>query len=427
MASGTPTSESAFPLAERPRLRPVDAYPTRHLGQAGLVLRDTSDRDLAPLFVSQEAVRILQLLDGRRTLDAIARTAASRAVPVSEADVRQLLTQLDAAGYLEGPRAQHRLQQRRAAFLALETRPAIFAGGAYPDLPELSRFLDRAYIAKNGPGAVPLSISRAPDAQPVRAIIAPHVDLHRGAPTYAWAYKALAEAAPADLYVVLGTCHTKVVGHFAATRKPYDTPFGPVPTDTAFLGALQRAYGHDLFAGEFSHAGEHAIEFQAVYLRSLGLAGEGSAPMVAILCDSLHGIVPRGWSPRDAPLVTTFVDALQRTASADGRRITIIAAVDLAHVGVRFGDDWRVTPDQAKRVEQADREMMQLVLAADSEGYYRHVMRDDDARRICGLTPMYVLTALMEAEDRHGDLLRYTQWIDDDLSSSVTFVSAQFR
>ena len=58
-----------------------------------------------------------------------------------------------------------------------------------------------------------------PRAQPLRAAIAPHVDLHRGAPTYSWAYKALAEAQPAELYVVLGTCHTPVQGHFAATAQ----------------------------------------------------------------------------------------------------------------------------------------------------------------------------------------------------------------
>ena len=54
-------------------------------------------------------------------------------------------------------------------------------------------------------------------------------------------------------------------------------------------------------------------------------------------------------------------------------------------------------------------------------------MRDRDARRICGFTPIYLLTALMEAEQRPGELLRYTQWVDTDLSSSVTFASAIFR
>ena len=67
-----------------------------------------------------------------------------------------------------------------------------------------------------------------------------------------------------------------------------------------------------------------------------------------------------------------------------------------------------------------------LVLKPDAEAYYQHVMRDRDARRICGFTPIYLLTALMEAEGRAGELLRYTQWIDTDQSSSVTFAAAVF-
>src|SRR5207302_9028849 len=150
--------------------------------------------------------------------------------------------------------------------------------------------------------------------------------------------RALAEAAPADLYVVLGTCHTPVDGHFATTLKAYDTPFGAVPTDAEFVSRLARSWGRDLLVGEFAHAAEHSIEFQSVYLRSLGLAGESAAPIVPLLCDSLHSIVPHGKSPRDVKLLRTFIEALGRTLGDDGRRITLIGAVDLAHVGRRFGD-----------------------------------------------------------------------------------------
>jgi MEMO1 family protein len=281
------------------------------------------------------------------------------------------------------------------------------------------------YLHPDGPGSLPAA--RAPDARPLRAAIAPHVDLHRGAPTYSWAYRALAEAQPAELYVVLGTCHTPVDGHFAATPKAYDTPLGAVSADTAFLKRLGKLFGRDLYAGEFSHAAEHSIEFQAVYLRSLGLAGDGAATIVPILFDSLHSLVPSVRSPAEIGIVADFLGALQQALVDDGRRITLIAAVDLAHIGPRFGDQWPVDALRQATVEHADREMLELVLAADAEGYYAQVMGDGDARRICGLTPIYFLTALMQSEGRAGKLLRYTKWIDTDLSSSVTFASAIYR
>jgi len=419
-----PSLVTGFPLAKCPKLRAVEVFPIQDRGRRSVVLRDPSDPSLSPLVLSDGAVQVLMLLDGQRTVGELTNALLLRGASISHSQLESFLIRLDEGGYLEGPRATHRFDQRRAEFLALPTRPATHAGGAYSGTPgDLKRQLDAGYLDREGPGSLPGGSC----AGFIRAAIAPHVDLHRGAPTYSWAYKALAEAEPAELYVILGTCHTPVAGHFAATRKAYDTPLGPVPADAAFLENLERAWGHDLYAGEFSHSGEHSIEFQAVYLRSLCLAGEGMAPIVPILCDSLHGIVPNGRSPRDIELVSSFVSALQRTLSEDGRRITLIAAVDLAHVGPRFGDSWSVDSGRQASVGAADRELLSLVTAADADGYYAHVMRDHDARRICGFTPIYLLTALMQAERRHGEVLRYTQWVDHDMSSSVTFCSAVFR
>jgi AmmeMemoRadiSam system protein B len=395
-------------------------------GRRNLVLRDPADPHTRPIVLSAGAGQLLTLLDGQRTVPEVSTALLLRGVTLTQSQLHGFLTQLDEAGFLEGPRAEYRFEQRQANFLAQPLRPAIHAGGAYPSGPaDLAHMLDAAYLHADGPHAVPAQ--RAAGATPLRAAIAPHVDLHRGAPTYSWAYRALAEAQPAEVYVVLGTCHTAVKGDFAATRKAYDTPLGAVPADTEFLDRLDRNWGRDLFQGEFAHAGEHSIEFQAVYLRALGLAGAGVAPIVPILCDSLHGLVPEGRSPRDVSAVSHFVAALRQTLAEDSRRITLIAAADLAHIGPRFGDRWQVDLAHQATVGAADREMLDLVLEPDADAYYAQVMRDRDARRICGFTPMYVLTALMQAEQRHGQLLRYTQWVDTDKSSSVTFASAIFR
>jgi AmmeMemoRadiSam system protein B len=415
-----------FPLAEYPRLRPIEVFPIQDRGRRSLVLRDPADPKISPIVVSDGVADVLMLLDGQRTLAELSNALLLRGSTITQAQLQSFLSRLDEGGFLEGPWADYRFEQRRSAFLAQPVRAAIHAGGAYPDgLEQLPRMLGAGYIDPNGPGALPSP--RDPDAPPLRAIIAPHVDLHRGAPTYSWAYKALAEARPAELYVILGTCHTPVEGHFAATRKPYATPLGAVPADDEFLDRLGQAWGHDLFEGEFSHAGEHSIEFQAVYLRWLGLGGADAAPIVPILCDSLHSLVPYGRSPRDVPLVHDFLVALQRTLSEDSRRITLIAAVDFAHVGPRFGDRWRVDRQHQESVGRGDQEMLDLILEPNADAYYAQVMRDRDARRICGLTPIYLLTALMQAEQRRGELLHYTQWVDTDQSSSVTFASAAFR
>jgi len=415
----------SFLLDEHPRLRSVEVFPFEDRGQRCLVLRDPSDPEVQPIALTDGAAQVLMLLDGQRTVEAISAALQLRGVAITGSQVRAFLEQLDASGFLEGPRAVHRLEQRQALFRSRSVRVAAHAGGAYPDDVEaLTRTLADGYLHGDGPGGLPRPRAASEKVRPPRGLMAPHVDLHRGAPTYSWAYKAIAEAEPAELYVVLGTCHAPVAGAFAATTKAYDTPLGSAASDVGFVDRLQRLWGRDLLAGEFSHASEHSIEFQAVYLRSLGIA----APIVPILCDSLHSLVPpSAGSPRGVALVADFLDALGDAMTQDGRSITVIAAVDLAHVGRRFGDAWLV--DEARRtfVGRDDLEMLELALAPDAEAFFAHVMRDRDARRICGFTPIYLLSALMQAEKRKGELLRYSQWVDTDGSSSVTFASAVYR
>ena len=65
--------------------------------------------------------------------------------------------------------------------------------------------MDAFFTHEEGPGAIawPPTLGRPT----VEAIIAPHIDFHRGGPAYAWAYRDLAERCAADLFVIVGTCH----------------------------------------------------------------------------------------------------------------------------------------------------------------------------------------------------------------------------
>ena len=73
-----------------------------------------------------------------------------------------------------------------------------------------------------------------------KAIVAPHIDFHRGGPAYAWAYKPLAESAGADLYIILGTSHCGGQTPYILTLKNFETPLGLVETDRDFVSTCRR-------------------------------------------------------------------------------------------------------------------------------------------------------------------------------------------
>jgi len=265
--------------------------------------------------------------------------------------------------------------------------------------------------------ALPLSA----DNPGLTALIAPHIDFHRGGSTYGWAYREVLDRSAADLYVILGTCHAGMSDPFAVTLKPYDTPLGPVPVDRDFYDALDRRAGQDLLASEPAHRAEHSIEFQAVMLQHL-LGRRRPFKILPVLASYLHEAVWMGTDPEADPRVPRFLEALRDTIAASSRRVCLIAGVDLAHVGPRFGDPEPNTSRSLADVERADRRMLESVVVTDPHGFFASVASDRDARRICGLSPIYSLLRLLPGGSS-GRLLRYTQWPDPEGAVSFCAVS----
>ena len=175
---------------------------------------------------------------------------------------------------------------------------------------------------------------------------------------------------------------------FAATLKPYDTPLGAAEVDRDFFEALQRRYPHDLLASQCAHRSEHSIEFQAVMLRRL-LGDQRPFTILPVLASFLHEAVWTGGAPEADRRVPRFLDALADCIAASERKVCVIAGVDLAHVGPRFGDAEPNTPAFLDRVAREDRKMLEPVIALDPGAFFESVAADGDSRRICGLSPIY--------------------------------------
>jgi AmmeMemoRadiSam system protein B len=207
---------------------------------------------------------------------------------------------------------------------------------------------------------------------------------------------------------------------FTVTLKPYDTPLGPAPADRGFFEALQRRYGHDLLASETAHRSEHSIEFQAVMLRRL--LGERPFTVLPVLASFLHEAVWSGGEPEADPRVPRFLDALAESIAGSDRKVCVIAGVDLAHVGPRFGDALPNTEAVLERVAREDKAMLETVKAGDAAAFYGSVAADGDSRRICGLSPIYSFLRVLPGA--RGDVLRYSQ--APDPQGAVSFCAAAF-
>jgi AmmeMemoRadiSam system protein B len=399
----------------------VDAFPVEHEGRSCIALRDPAGYTDAVVVLAEPLLEVVSLFDGEHSILDIQEAIMRRhGALLPRERIEAIAEALDVQGFLDSVRFAERRAAVDREFLGAPTRPASHAGGAYPAEAEaLRQTFDAFFAPPGGPGPVD---GAGPDSPRVRAVIAPHIDFHRGGSAYAWAYRDMAERSDADLFVVFGTCHAGLEHPFAMTRKDYDTPLGPARVARDFLEALAGRAGQDCFASELAHRAEHSIEFQAVFLRYL-YAGRRDVEVVPVLTSFAHEALARGRGPEDDPRVPRFLEALGSTIAASGRRVALVAGADLAHVGPRFGDPEPVSADDLERIGREDREMLAAVEAADAGAFFESVARDDDRRRICGLSPIYAL--LRALGGGRGALRRYAQWPDPQ--GVVTFASLTFE
>jgi len=414
-----------------PRLRFLEAVPLQAENEfrsgakngAAFVLRDPAGIAEGALAVSAEALFVLQFFDGRHSLlDIRAEFHRAFGVFLPEQRLNHLVAELERAYLLEGEFFQDYLKQLERQMLAQPVRQAAHAGASYPADPKLLReTLDGFYRSPQGAGMWNGELHNAMTKPRVLAAVAPHIDLRAGGPCYTFTYRALAESEPAEIYVILGTGHTGLVNCFSCLPKDFATPLGVVKHDAEFIEALRRRHPHDLFGEPLPHRSEHTIEFQAVFLQHL-FGGKKHFTIVPILCSYMYLMLTDQRFSREKRIIEDFVRALRATIAACRRRVCVIASVDFAHVGPRYGE--AQTPDAAfmQRVNEADRRLLACLEAANAEAFVNANAQIEDRYRVCGFAPLHATLASTGA--KRGRTLKYDRAFVDDRRSMVTFASA---
>jgi MEMO1 family protein len=211
---------------------------------------------------------------------------------------------------------------------------------------------------------------------------------------------------------------------FPLTLKDYETPWGIVETDKAFVRALAQRYPTDLLSDEFAHRWEHSIEFQVLFLRYV-LGASRTFRVVPILVGSFHECVQRQSNPTEMVHIADFIQAIREVAAEQAEPICYIVGGDLAHVGMKFGDQGQLTLPLLEQVAGEDHELLAATARMDAEGLFQGVAAHQDRRRICGFPPMYMLLSTMPATA--GVMLKYDQAVEPATQSMVSYASMVFH
>ena len=419
-----------------PRIRPLELVPLS--SQEGMyALRDPHGL-AGTVALPEVAAKLVTLMNGERTLGDLRREFEAQMGKSLTLDyVKQIVQQLDDLYFLDSQRfAEHEAAQT-AEYQSLDVRPAAHAGGAYHrEESALKEQLSELFTCDQGPGMLPWEGScngdfSMPNGERLCGVMSPHIDFHRGGPTFAWAYDRIVTESDAELFIVLGTAHTALSGLFSVSQKHFETPLGQVHTDRDFVESFYHRFKFradeemalQLFRDELPHRHEHSIEFQTVMLQ-FALGGRRNFTIVPILVGSFHPFVMGNRSPGDSEIVADFVAALRDTVENCHKKVCFVGGVDLAHIGKQFGDHELIDDARLKAQWTDDQQLLANACEGDAEGWFIHVAASSDRNRICGLAPVYTMLEAMQPE--RGDLLRYDQAVAEDGSSCVSFASVAF-
>ncbi len=376
-----------------PPLRPIDAFPFEEpKGRTVIAMRDPMGVVAGTLVVQPEAFFVASHFDGEHDAAQVASIVNGKTNgQLTTAVVQSIADRFSERCLLHDDRFREAFERARRAFAEAPERPAAHAGSNYPE--------DAGELRLRLGGILAEAWDQPRPQGDVVGLVAPHIDLDRGQITYARAYGVLRDLGSFDRIVVLGTAHGPTSRLLAPTRKPYATPLGPLEVDLPAMDRLVSVLGDGAWDDEFSHRGEHSIEFQAIFLRLV----QPRARVLPILCGSLRPLVDDGVDPNGHPDIERAVEAL-RAAVDDGRRTLVLAAADLAHVGPRFGGP-PLTRELLQRTESHDRAALDLAATRDAAGWHRAVTEGGDPRNVCGLSPIYLLLRVLDRG--RGHLISY--------------------
>jgi AmmeMemoRadiSam system protein B len=384
-------------------LSPLDASP-------GLLIRDVFRYSDSTLIIPPPLVRALYFFDGTHT-DSDLRVEIARSVGddggVQVAD--QLFEALSRAGFLEDRNYIKLKELRHTAFAQSSVREVAHAGFAYPRHIDALVSTMQSYLG---------ATTSTQDG--LIGVAAPHVSPAGGWQCYRAAYQVLTPELKDRTFVVLGTSHYGRPGKFGLTRKPFETPYGRTTTNVMLVRELEAQPA--AIAEDYCHAVEHSIEFQVLFLQAIYGPEVKVCP---ILCGSFGANLYEGAMPEDDQDIECFLDALRAIAEREKERLFWILGVDMAHMGLRYGDAVAAHAYLAQMGEVAERDKLRIerVNASDADGFWQLVREKGDDLKWCGSSPVY--TFMRAVPQARGTLLRYEQWNIDE-QSVVSFAGISF-
>jgi hypothetical protein len=338
-------------------------------------------------------------------------------VSIGQAAVENLLIQLDNALLIQNGQFFYAKLKATKSFRGQKARKMAHEGSVYPANPDELRKYFASETEKNT--AQPVA-NQVGDTN-LKAVISPHIDYSRGVATYSklWS-EASGYLGEIEQVITLGTDHKGSLNPVTFTFQNYMTPFGMVPTDKeAVREQTENLSSANPLEDELHHRDEHSIELALNwFIHALGRTDVVHLP---VLCGSLHQYIESNSRPADDSYFKKVVEGLRSYASA--KPTLVIAAGDFSHVGPAFDPRDGLGDDELLEIEASDKESLSFLETGDIDAFFDLSSKEKDERKLCGLSPIYLMGKILDPEDWKGITIDYQQCPADQNGTSIVSIA----
>lgn len=386
------------------------------------LLYDRSGLSKAQLVVSAQVIYVISLLDGSRSeLDLQEVIERETGVRAQIGEIEEIINNLAAALFLDDANFRDYYENLQSEFFSSPVRKMVCAGSAYiNDKDILSN--DLSLMISQAPKAAEEGrITNAARPAP-KGVIVPHMDFSRAAQGYGQVYAELKKYSPPEAVLIIGTAHQALKNRFAICNKDFAIPPGTVKVHQEYTQELiSRCENEiDLCGDMFAHRFEHSIELQAVWLHHIW---QNQVKIIPLLAGSVDDYYSRPDEIAHDRQICALVNAVRDMLA--GRKIMVMASVDLAHIGKRFGDSREIDDEFLAQTREADFEYLEYVKAGDGLGAFRNLSGHNDSYHVCGTSSIYLLNSVLAGVS--GRMLGYYQCVTEQLKQAVTCASVIYE
>ncbi|MBR62143.1 MAG: AmmeMemoRadiSam system protein B [Dehalococcoidia bacterium] len=367
----------------------LDPKWVEHQGKDFLYLQDPLMLSDKSILIPAPIVPLLRMLDGTKNVNEL-REAIQTTVGLefSNQKIQDLLDQLDRAFLLENSNLKDIVVKTTEQYRKTPNRLMMHSGTVYPEDKSKTIEMISGFCEQN------VITSPSTDTGSLVGLLSPHIDFARGGGTYASTWQA---AAPSlqdiESVIIFGTDHYGGSSTITPTLQNYATPFGILNTDIGVVEKLiDKLDAETILVEELHHRSEHSIELASVWMHAF--MASSSFSTIPILCGSFYKYIENDEQPDNNPIIGETINILAE--SIRQRRTLIVAAGDLAHVGPVFGDSTEVIPASRHTLQLHDDESIAAICDGDGDLFLSISRLELDKRRICGLSPIYMMLKTIE-------------------------------